>query len=187
VRPNEGACIVKQNRGEIGVYSEPGHGTTFKIYLPVAKVLGKPSPEETVRSVETGGSETILVCEDEGQIRKLIFAMLTKLRYHVIEADNAEHALEIVNQNRGPIHLLLTDVVMPQTNGFELARMVNAVRPEIRVLYMSGYTDQRLAGSWIIEPGTPLLQKPFTAAVLDQRIRQLLGEKTAGSGPHQQR
>jgi DNA-binding NtrC family response regulator len=107
--------------------------------------------------------------------------MLTKLGYQVIESDSPEQALEIVNHDHRDIHLLLTDVVMPRTNGFDLARSIHAVRREIRVLYMSGYTDHRLTSSWMIEPGTPLLQKPFSAAALDQRIRELLGGKTAGS------
>ena len=177
--------IVKQNQGEIGVYSELGQGTTFKIYLPAVQAPADASPEETVGLAEAGGSETILVCEDEVPIRKLIHSMLTKLGYHVLVADSPEKAMEIVSQNGGDIHLLLTDVVMPQTNGFELAKMVRAVRPGIRVLYMSGYTDHRLTSSWIVEPGTPLLQKPFTAPMLDQQIRGLLGEKRAGAGPQQ--
>ena len=165
--------IVKQNNGEIMVYSEPGRGTTFKIYLPVAEGTGELAPDEG-DGAETRGSETILLCEDEMAIRKLLHSMLSKLGYRVLEAEAPHQALQIARQSGDPIHLLLTDVVMPQLSGFDLANSVRELRPDIKLLFMSGYTDNRVSGSWTLHSGTPFLQKPFTVASLGRKVREAL-------------
>ncbi len=169
--------IVKQNRGEIGVYSELGHGTTFKIYLPMMEVPAEATPQASA-AVERHGSETVLVCEDEPWIRKLVVTMLAKQGYRVLESESPEQALEIA-AGPGTIHLLVTDVVMPGMNGFELARRIQEVRPGIRTLYMSGYTDSHLSRGWVIGKNIPFLQKPFTASSLSEKIREALERPAA--------
>ncbi|HEV2446417.1 MAG TPA: PAS domain S-box protein, partial [Candidatus Sulfopaludibacter sp.] len=172
--------IVKQNGGEIVVYSELGKGTTFKIDLPIAEApAALPAGEQ--RTQQARGSETVLVCEDEPGIRKLVIALLTKQGYRVLETENPRDALEILQAHNGSIHLLLTDIVMPRVNGFELARQARALRPNIRVLYMSGYTDNHVSASWNLDPSTPFLHKPFTAATLAQRVREALETPAAAS------
>jgi two-component system, cell cycle sensor histidine kinase and response regulator CckA len=169
--------IVKQNGGEIGVYSELGHGTTFKIYLPMVEV---PSDftTQTQGTGERPGTETVLLCEDEPWIRKLVATMLTKQGYRVLESDSPEEALQIAGGG-GMIDLLLTDIVMPGMNGFDLALRVHELRPDIKTLYMSGYTDTQISRGWVIEPGIPFLQKPFTATVLSEKVREALERPAA--------
>jgi PAS domain S-box-containing protein len=167
--------IVKQNSGEIMVYSEPGQGTTFKVYFPLSEVPAEISVAESAGAA-LRGHETILLCEDEGGIRKLVRSMLMKSGYRVLEAESPHRAIEIARESSEPIHLLLTDVVMPHMSGFELARELARLRPEMKVLYTSGYTDNRLSGSWVLEPGAPFLHKPFTAGSLGQKVREALGD-----------
>lgn len=176
--------IVKQAGGEIMVYSEPGKGTTFKIYLPMADMPASFAAEERRR--EMRGSETILLCEDDPKIRRLVETMLTRQGYHVLVAENPDQALEIVRQHNGPIDLLLTDIVMPRLSGFELAKTVNELRPDVRVLYMSGYTDNQMSSSWVLDQDVPFIQKPFTAAALTAKVREALGEMPAQSDGEQQ-
>ena len=174
--------IVKQSGGEIMVYSEPGQGTTFKIYLPVAEAFAEPAPS-ALTIAGASGNETILVCEDEAGIRKLVEAMLVKQGYRVIEAESPERALQLARELPETIHLLLTDVVMPQLSGLDLAQAIAELRPQIKVLYMSGYTDNRVHSSWLLHPGTPFLQKPFTAAGLGQKVREALAANAATGSP----
>ena len=166
--------IAKQSGGSVWVYSELGRGTTFKIYFPrVEEVAEKRSvlaPGE--RSVR--GSETVLLVEDEPSVRKLSQMVLEKHGYTVVEAANAEEALGLAQTREGPIHLILTDVVMPKMGGADLATRVLALRPEIRVLYMSGYTDDAIVRQGLITEGRHFLQKPFTPAVLAKRVRDVL-------------
>ena len=165
--------IVKQNGGEIMVYSELGKGTTFKIYLPAAEMPAElASAEQRARGM--GGNETVLVCEDEAGIRKLVVAMLSKQGYHVLEAERWQDAVHVLQDHSETIQLLLTDVVMPQVNGFELARKARLLRPTIHVLYMSGYTDNQVSATWSFDPDTPFLHKPFTASSLAQKVREAL-------------
>jgi CheY-like chemotaxis protein len=166
--------IVKQSGGEIMVYSEEGRGTTFKVYLPVIEQPQEPADTETVLA-GLRGSETVLLCEDEEHIRKLVQTMLSRQGYQVLASETPEAALGVAKEHPGRIDLLLTDVVMPLKSGFDLAREVREVRKEIRVLFMSGYTDNRLAGSWVLDPETPFLQKPFTAVALGNKVRETLG------------
>jgi PAS domain S-box-containing protein len=166
--------IVKQNGGEIMVYSEAGRGTTFKIYFPMAETPAELAAAEQ-RAQQMRGTETVLVCEDEAGIRKLVVALLIRQGYRVMEADNPEAAIKMLHEANGTIHLLLTDLVMPRINGFELAKRARDLRPGIRILYMSGYTDNQVNASWTADPDTPFLHKPFTAATLAHKVRDALG------------
>jgi CheY-like chemotaxis protein len=164
--------IVKQNKGEIVVYSELGRGTTFKIYLPITEAaVEHATPEGRALSA---GSETILLCEDDPKIRTLVERILGKSGYHVISAQTPEEALRLAGRHGETIHLLLTDVVMPRMNGFELAKALSAERPGIKVLYMSGYTDNHIAGASELPEDLPFIQKPFTATGLNEMVRQAL-------------
>ncbi len=170
--------IVKQAGGEIMVYSEPGNGTTFKIYLPMVDQPASFATKEHLQ--EMRGNETILVCEDDGKIRRLVEAMLLRQGYRVLVAETPDQALDMASKPDERIDLLLTDIVMPRISGIELARGVREMRPEIRVLYMSGYTDNQMNSSWVLDEDVPFLQKPFTASALAQKVRQALGsEQTA--------
>ena len=166
--------IIKQSGGNIWVYSEPGKGTTFKIYLPVAKQTAElheaPAPAPTSRR----GSETILVVEDEDKLRKLISEVLTGLGYTVIEARNGPEALAIAGRYRQRIHLLLTDVVMPQMGGRELGDKLTKARPDTKVLYMSGYPDNAIVHQGVLEQNVVFLQKPFTTTSLSKKVREIL-------------
>jgi len=165
--------IVKQSRGEIGVYSEPGKGTTFKIYLPVAASGAVAEPVRQAAG-ELRGSETVLVCEDEERIRRLIQTVLERLGYRVLVSGDPREAMRLAGSTDLKIDLLLTDVVMPHGNGFELAADMQKLRPELKVMYMSGYADHHLAGGRILEIGAAFLQKPFAATALAQRVKEVL-------------
>jgi PAS domain S-box-containing protein len=167
--------IVKQNHGEITVYSEPGIGTTFKIYLPIVEAPAEIAAEER-RALALRGTETVLLCEDETQIRELVERMLKRQGYRVITAETPDEAVRIAR--REPFDLLLTDLVMPKMSGFDLARDVAAARPGAKVLYMSGYTDTQITRGLEISENTPFLQKPFTAAALSAMVRRVLEDPT---------
>ncbi len=165
--------IVKQAGGDILVYSEPGQGTTFKIYLPRAE-----PPTEKVAAGPGGavrGNETILICEDDPKIRALVQAMLTRQGYRVLAAQQPAEAVEMLRKLNGPLDLLLTDVVMPGTSGLELAKTVAEMRPEARILYMSGYTDHQMGAACHLEQDMSFIQKPFTSAALAAKVREVLG------------
>jgi PAS domain S-box-containing protein len=165
--------IVKQSGGYIWCYSEVGRGTTFKVYLPR---VDAPA-EALVRPKEAGsvaGHETVLLAEDDAMLRPLAKALLEKLGYKVLEASNATEALAASQAHKGPIHLLVADVVMPGASGRELARQLEASRPDTRVLYVSGYTDDAIVHHGMLEPGLNFLQKPFTPAALARKVREVL-------------
>ncbi len=167
--------IVEQCGGHIQVYSEPGHGTTFKIYLPrrFGNKQGRRQDRVLVSSVQ--GHETILLVEDDVAVRKLARQILERYGYDVLEAGYALEALRLSKQHTGVIHLLMTDVIMPGgMNGVELAGYLARLRPEIRVLYMSGYTGQAIARHGMLQPGVNLLPKPFTAVTLARQVRRVL-------------
>jgi len=166
--------IVKQSGGNVWVYSEPGRGTTFKVYLPlVDEPLEDLRPVEA-RAVPVRGTETVLVVEDEVSVRSLVRGVLESHGYRVLEACHGADALAISDQHGGPIHLLLTDVVMPEMSGRDLASRVVPRRPGIRVLYMSGYTDDAIVHNGVLDAGTAFLQKPFTPDALAHKVREVL-------------
>ena len=167
--------IVKQSGGEIMVYSEPEHGTVFKIYLPLAGDAGEAAESPGEAMALAAGGESVLLVEDEEQVRRLTRTILERYGYKVFEASSGAQALEVAAAFTGPIHLLLTDVVMPGGSGSDLAREIAKARPGIHVLYMSGYTDSSVIKNLILSPGTPFLQKPFTSDGLYRKIREILG------------
>jgi CheY-like chemotaxis protein len=166
--------IVRQSGGHVWVYSEPGTGTTFKIYLPVA-TNDVPEAEPLALESETlGGSETILVVEDEALVREVTRSMLTRRGYRVLLAHDGEHALRVASEHLGVIHLLLTDVVMPRANGRRVAEQLGMLRRGLRVLYMSGYSEDAIVHHGVLEPGIMLLEKPFTEPDLARAVRAVL-------------
>ena len=172
--------IVKQNNGFINVYSEPGEGTSFKIYLP------RIQTSETVKIEATEpepscGAETVLLVEDEETILRLGKMILERYGYTVLVAPSPTEALILAKEHQGPIHLLLTDVVMPGMNGKELKERIAAIIPEIRVLFMSGYTADVIACHGVIEEDVQYLQKPFSVKTLAAKVREVLERKKSNS------
>jgi len=168
--------IVKQSGGYIWVYSEPGQGTSFKIYLPRIEEESVESTRERRSGSEAlpRGSETVLLVEDEKGVRELAREYLEMSGYSVIEAEDGRTGVELAAMHAGPIHLLMTDVVMPGISGRELADRVARIRPGIKVLYMSGYTDQSVVHHGILQGDAVLLQKPFTLVALASKLREIL-------------
>jgi len=164
--------IVKQSGGSIYVYSEPGRGTTFKIYLP--RIDEELEDERAGRAESPRGRETILLVEDEVGVRNLAVQILQRLGYTVLQAANGVEALGVCREHCRELDLLLTDVVMPEMSGKELVERLRVMCPALKVLYMSGYTDEALGHHGALESGVMLLQKPFTSAQLAQRVRLAL-------------
>jgi signal transduction histidine kinase len=165
--------IVKQSGGYIWVYSEVGHGTAFKIYLPeFTGSLAELPPAEVLLSPR--GAETILIVEDETAVRRMAARALAAQGYAILEAENGAEALEVLARGDGPIDLVLTDVVMPLVNGRELGERLSAERPGLRVLFMSGYTDDDIVRRGLLRPGSPFLQKPFMPGDLSRKVREVL-------------
>jgi PAS domain S-box-containing protein len=168
--------IVKQSEGYIWVYSEPGKGTTFKIYLPrLSSSAYAPALQPALAQEQPGrGHETILLVEDEETLRRLTRQSLEKQGYSILEASDGAAALRLSHSHKGPIHLLLTDVIMPGMNGRELANQIAPGRPEMKVLYMSGYTENHIGHNGTLDEGITLLQKPFTLPALQAKVREVL-------------
>jgi CheY-like chemotaxis protein len=175
--------IVKQNGGSMEVRSEPGKGTTVKVYLP--RILQPAAAETQAPVAKTArGSETILLVEDEEQVRDLVRDTLRREGYKVLDASGAIEARRIGGAYAGPIHLLITDVVMPKEGGCELAASLAQRRPAMKVLFMSGYTDRAIANS-LLTGNAAFIQKPFTPAALSRKVRDILetnGETTQSAG-----
>ena len=168
--------IIKQSGGNIWTYSEPGLGTTFKIYLPRVE---KPAKAYKLRlkpkeAGAPGGTETILLVEDEDAVRSMVSKILKNKGYTVLEASQGNEALDICERTEGSINLMVTDVIMPHMSGRELAVRLAPMRPEMRVLYMSGYPDNTIVQHGVLEPGTAFLQKPFTINALELKVREVM-------------
>ena len=166
--------IVKQHQGYIWVYSEPGQGTTFKLYLPLVESANHPLEIAATEAEARKGTATILVVEDEEMVRELICKTLATYGYNVLEANNALHALTLAEEHKEGIDLVLTDIIMPQMNGHKLYQQIVASYPNIKSLYMSGYTDNVIAHHGILNRGINFIQKPFTVQSLIQKVRDVL-------------
>jgi two-component system cell cycle sensor histidine kinase/response regulator CckA len=166
--------IIKQSNGSIFVYSEPGLGTTFKIYLPQVEGATAPAAAETKSEEEFRGSETVLVVEDEKAVQALICRILRERGYNVFEAADGIEAQHIDRKYEGKIHLVLTDVILPGTNGKDIIAQLKSSRPEIKALYVSGYTDDTIFNHGILDSNAAFLQKPFTADGLARKVREVL-------------
>ncbi len=167
--------IVKQSGGHIWAYSEPGKGTTFKIYLPQMHEKGEAAEPNPVSEEISGGHETILVVEDEKVVREMICNILREGGYQVLDAVDGPEALRLAKEYQEPIHLLLTDMIMPgKITGHELGMEVTRLHPETRLLYMSGYTDNAIVYHEVVDKGIAFLAKPFRPSKLTQKVRQVL-------------
>jgi PAS domain S-box-containing protein len=169
--------IVKQSGGHVSVYSEPGRGTTFKIYLPRVSDPSDADEEQEARPVARGGTETILLVEDEASVRKITRTILTQYGYSVIEADTPKAALTIAANLTRPPSLVVTDVILPGMNGKDLARALEMKWPELRVLYLSGYAGDAIVRHGVLDEGVAFLGKPFTPDGLALKVRQVLDNK----------
>jgi two-component system, cell cycle sensor histidine kinase and response regulator CckA len=166
--------IVKQSGGHITVQSEPGRGATFQIYLPAADGAPTNVPDPSRTNGAAGGSETVLVVEDADMVRKLACDLLRQQGYVVLEARNGREALQLCDRYGSAVHLLLTDVIMPEMGGCQLAEHVRKRRPSLKVLYMSGYTDDAVLHNGELEADAGFIQKPFSPEALSQKVRDIL-------------
>ena len=171
--------IVSQSAGHVAVQSQPGGGTTFKVYFPCVSLVVDDAPIDAPAPVSLTGDETILVVEDEEQVRTLVSAVLRRAGYQVLEAQNGGEGLLISEQYAGPVALLLTDVIMPRMNGRELAERLQQTRPDMRVLYVSGHTDNLALQRTTDDASLAFLAKPITPQALLRKVRETLGP---GSG-----
>lgn len=170
--------IIKQSGGYVLVQSEPGQGTTFRIYLPKVEEAAEPARYVPVNKPENGGTETVLLVEDEESVRELVRETLESRGYRVLEAENGEAALRVTEKLSDPVDVLITDVVMPGMSGRELSARLSASCPQTKVLYLSGYTEDAIVHEGVLEPGTAFLQKPFTLQALARKLREVLGRES---------
>ncbi len=165
---------MKQSGGHVEVESEPGRGTTFRIYLPSVEAAvparkSEPEPTKPLR-----GNETVLLVEDERQLRELFQIVLQENGYNVLAASDGTEAILLSERHPGALHLLISDVVMPQVGGREVAERMAAMRPNMKVLFMSGYTDDAVMRDGILDTEANFLQKPFTPSALAKKVREVL-------------
>jgi PAS domain S-box-containing protein len=172
--------IVKQSGGHIAVYSEPGQGTTFKVYFPATSAEKKPEREPAATPYRANG-ETVLVVEDENDLRNMIVRALRRRDYNVLEARTGEEALELVENKGVQVQLLITDIVMPGMRGTEAAQRLVSLLPDLKTLYMSGYTDNAMFHQKLLETGTLFLQKPFSIAALEEKVQKALEKKSSAA------
>jgi two-component system cell cycle sensor histidine kinase/response regulator CckA len=166
--------IVAQSGGHVAVQSAPGAGTTFRVYFPCVSRETEEPLLEPAAPTTLKGSETILVVEDEEQVRKLLSQVLRRAGYHVLEAQDGGAAISVSEEFAGPVQLLLTDVIMPRMNGRELAERLLRTRPDMKVLYVSGYTEDAMIQKGVIDGSVTLLQKPITPQALLRKVRDML-------------
>ena len=166
--------IIRQSGGHIWVYSEPGQGTMFKIYLPRLAAAQEAPAKGLAPEVPDKGRETILLVEDEEVVRRVAHRILAAYGYTVLDARDGHDAVQVLEGQAGPVHLVLTDLVMPGMNGRELARELSTRRPEMKILFMSGYAENGIVNQGVLEEGIAYIQKPFEARVLARRVRELL-------------
>jgi CheY-like chemotaxis protein len=170
--------IIRQSGGAIGMFSELGKGTTARIYLPFAQAKTQAIAEKSAGQGPLTGAETILVVEDEARVRKLIVDVLTGRGYTVLEATRGQEAVRIAKGHKGEIDLAVVDVVMPEMSGPDLIRQIAPRRPHMRVLYISGYTEEAIVHHGIPESGIAFLQKPFVPDTLARMVREVLDTRT---------
>jgi CheY-like chemotaxis protein len=168
--------IIKQHGGNVWVYSEPDKGTTFKIYLPQVESTGETPETAPTEIASIYGTETILVVEDEEMVRRLVCETLSACGYEVLEAQSPNDALRLASERKGTFDLLLTDIIMPEMNGRDMYQKMTAIDPDIKVLYMSGYTDDVVVYHGILDEGVNYLQKPFTIQSLTRKVRLALNQ-----------
>jgi CheY-like chemotaxis protein len=166
--------IVRQNHGFLNVYSEPGRGSTFRIYLPRHKVAAEPHRLKAPARPDARGDETVLLVEDEPPILRMTAKMLERLGYRVLKAGTPEEALRLAETHAGGIDLLMTDVVMPAMNGRELSGRLQGLYPGLKVLFMSGYTANVIAHHGVLDEGVQFIQKPFSKQDLAVKVRDVL-------------
>jgi len=169
--------IVKQTGGFINVYSEPGKGTTFRIYLPRHAARVEEAPTAAGAEVRRGRGETVLLVEDEAQILNMAKLMMERLGYTVLTANTPDEAVQLAEKHAGQIHLLMTDVIMPEMNGRVLAERLLSTRPAMKCLFMSGYTANVIAHRGVLEEDVHFIQKPFSMRELAARVREALDQK----------
>jgi CheY-like chemotaxis protein len=166
--------IVRQNNGFIKISSEPGQGTTIKVYLPRLEEEGRDDAQAAGAPAITAGTETILLVEDEEALLKLAQLLLKKLGYTVLAAGTPDQAIQLVQAHEGPIHLLMTDVIMPEMSGRDLWQRLSALRPDLKCLYMSGYSANVITHHGVQDPGVPLQQKPIQLQGQSAKLREAL-------------
>jgi DNA-binding NtrC family response regulator len=175
---------VRQTGGGISVESEAGKGSTFRIYFPVERAAAESSKAATRQLGRSRSFETVLVVEDEEFVRELVCSHLSEQGYNVMCALDGFEALRKAKEHDGRIHLLVTDVIMPHMNGPELAAKLTAIRPDMKVLYVSGYSSNDMGSQGVLDPNVDLLQKPFTPQTLARKIREVIDEGSGGgAGP----
>jgi CheY-like chemotaxis protein len=167
--------IVKQSGGSVWVYSELGIGTTFKIYLPCVNAIPVITRSDAQAKKIHQGSQTILIVEDDASLLQVTGRSLEDVGYAILPAGNPAEAIRISKSHLGPIHLMVTDVIMPGMSGDRLASHLSAERPEMKVLYVSGYTDDAIVSHGVLEPGLAFLQKPFTPKALARKVLEVFG------------